>query len=166
MKNLFSMSALVVVLVFAAGFILLSGQSLPPVVASHFAVGGNANGFMPRKAYLNLMLFIGVVVPFLLALGHRLVRLVPPHLVSLPNRDYWLSPERTTETFAFLYNHGIYLSALLATFICFIHWLVVRANELQPPHFSPSLFFTGLVLFLLAVATWIGMLFVHFSRRP
>ena len=166
MNNACSWLALVVVLVIAAGFIKLSGQSLPPAVASHFAVGGNANGFMPRSAYLDLMLFIGVGVPFLLALVHRLVRLVPPHLVSLPNRDYWLSPERTTETFAFLYNHGIYLSALLATFICFIHWLVVRANELQPPHFSTSLFFTGLVLFLLAVATWIGMLFVHFNRRP
>jgi len=166
MNNACSWLALVVVLVIAAGFIKLSGQSLPPAVASHFAVGGNANGFMPRSAYLDLRLFIGVGVPFLLALVHRLVRLVPPHLVSLPNRDYWLSPERTTETFAFLYNHGIYLSALLATFICFIHWLVVRANELQPPHFSPSLFFAGLVLFLLAVAIWIGMLFVHFNRRP
>lgn len=160
------MPALIVVLVLAAGFILQSGQSLPPVVASHFAVDGNANGFMPRNLYLNLMLFIGVGVPFLLAVGHRLVRLVPHHLVSLPNRDYWLSPERTTETFAFLYNHGIYLSALLTTFICFIHWLVVRANEVQPPHFSPSLFFTGLVLFLLAVVIWIGVIFVHFSRRP
>ena len=159
------MPTLVVGLVVAAGFILLSVQSLPPVVASHFAAGGNANGFMPRNAYLGLMLFMALGVPFLLALGHRLIRFVPPHLVNLPNRDYWLAPERTAETFAFLHNHGIYLSVLLAVFLCFIHWLVVRANQLQPPHFSPSLFVTGLVLFLVAVTVWIGLLLVHFHRR-
>lgn len=96
------MSSLVVVLVIAAGFIMLSGQSLPPVVASHFAAGGNANGFMPRNAYIGLMLFVAVGVPFLLALTHSSLRFIPPHRINLPNRDYWLSPERTDETFAFL----------------------------------------------------------------
>jgi hypothetical protein len=37
--------------------------------------------------------------------------------------------------------------------------------KLQPPHFSVSLFITGLALFLLAVAVWVAVLFVHF-RRP
>jgi hypothetical protein len=166
MKNPSSLAALVVGLVVAAGFILLSGQSLPPVVASHFAAGGNADGFMPRNVYLGLMLVMAVGVPILLALGHSLVHLIPPHLVSLPNRDYWLSPERTAETFAFLRKHGVYLSALMAVFLCFVHWLVIRANKLQPPHFSASLFVTGLVLFLLAVAVWIGVLIVRFHRRP
>lgn len=166
MKNLSSWSVLVVVLVVAAGFILLSSPSLPPVVASHFAAGGDANGFMPRNVYLGLMLLMAVGIPLLLALGQHLVRRVPPHRVSLPNRDYWLSPERTAETFAFLQNHGIYFSALMAVFLCFIHWLVVRANTLQPPHFSTSLFITGLVFFLLAIAVWIGVLIAHFHRFP
>jgi len=165
MNNRSSLPTLFVVLVVAAGFILVSGQSLPPIVASHFAADGRANGFMPRNGYLGLMLFIVVGVPLLLALVHRLVRLVPPHLVNLPNRDYWLVPEQITETFTFLHNHGIYFSVLLAAFLCFIHWLVVGANKLQPPHFSASLFVTGLVLFLLAVTIWVGGLFVHF-RRP
>ncbi len=165
MKKLSSLPTLFVALTAAIGFILVSGQSLPPVVASHFAASGRANGFMPRSAYLGLILFIAVGVPLLLAFVHRLVRFVPPHLVNLPNRDYWLAPERVTETLAFLQNHGIYLSVLLTAFLCFIHWLVVDANRLQPPHFSASLFVTGLALFLLAVSIWIGVLIVHF-RRP
>jgi uncharacterized membrane protein len=157
---------LVVVLVMAAAFILLSGQSLPPLVASHFGPGGNANGFMPRNAYLGLMVFIAVVIPFALALAHSSVRFLPVHFVSLPNGDYWLAPERRDETFTYLRNHSGYLSVLLASFLSFIHWLVVRANGLQPPHLSTSLFFMGLVLFLLAVALWVGVLLVHFGRRP
>lgn len=165
MKNPSSLPTLFVVLAVAAGFILVSGQSLPPIVASHFAADGRANGFMPRNAYLGLMFFIAVGVPLLLALLHRLVGFVPPRLVNLPNREYWLAPERITETFTFLRNHGIYFSVLLAAFLCFIHWLVVGANKLQPPHLSPPLFVTGLVLFMLAVAIWVGVLFVHFRRQ-
>ncbi len=132
-----SFPALVVLLAIAAVFILLSGRSLPPVVASHFAASGRPDGFMPRTAYLGLMLFITVAVPLLLALGLSSVRFVPPRYFSLPNREYWLAPERRDETFAFIHGHGMYLSALLTAFLCFVHWLVVRANQLQPPRFSP-----------------------------
>ena len=166
MSNRSSLPALAGILVVAAGFILLSSQSLPPVVASHFAAGGNADGFMPRNAYLAFMLFIAVGVPLLLALANSLVRLVPPHMVSLPNRDYWLAPERAADTLAFLRNHGTYFSVLLAAFLTFVHWLVVRANALQPPRLSAPLFIAGLVLFLLAVAIWVGALILHFRRRP
>ena len=166
MKRTSSLLALIVLLAAAAVFILLSGRSLPPIVASHFASDGYANGFMPRKTYLGLMLFITVFVPLLLAFIHSSMRFIPPRFFSLPNREYWLAPERTAETFGFFHNHGMYFSALLAVFLCFVHWLVVRANELQPPHFSPTLFFAGLLLFLVAVAVWIGVLVVHFRRVP
>ena len=115
------MPSLVLVLAVAAGFIVLSGQLLPPIVASHFAAGGNANGFMPRNAYLGLMLFVAVGVPFLLALINSSLRFIPPHLVNLPNRDYWLAPERTEQTFAVLFKHGIFLSVLLVAFLSFVH---------------------------------------------
>lgn len=160
------MPGLIVLLALAAAFILLSGQSLPPVVASHFAAGGRADGFMPRSAYLGLMLFITVAVPLLLAFTHGVVRFVPPQLVSLPNRDYWLAPERAAETFAYLRRHGMLMSALLAAFLCFVHWLVVRANALQPPRLPESWFIAGLVVFLLALAVWLGVLVAHFRRRP
>jgi hypothetical protein len=159
-----TMPLLFLVLIGTASFVLFSGQSLPPVVASHFAAGGNANGFTPRHEYLVLMASISVGIPLLLAFCNGVLRFVPPSMVNLPNRDYWLSPERAEETFAFLRNHGIYLSALIALFLCFIHWEVLRANELQPPHLSLSLFIPGLACFLLAIAIWIGVLFAHFGR--
>ena len=158
--------ALIVLLAAAAAFILLSGRSLPPVVATHFAASGRADGFMPRNSYLTLMLFIAVAVPLLLALGLSSVRFVPPQYFSLPNREYWLAPERRDETFAFMHNHGMYLSALLAAFLCFVHWLVVLANEMPSPRFSPPLFVAGLILFLSAVTVLVMVFFVHFRRRP
>lgn len=107
-----AMPLLLLVLIGSVSFLLFSGQSLPPVVASHFAAGGGADGFTPRNAYLGLMAAISVGIPLLLAICNGLLRFVPPSMVNLPNRDYWLAPERKEETYAFLRNHGIYLAVL------------------------------------------------------
>ena len=44
-----------VLLIAALVAVPLSGSLLPAVVASHFGVHGEANGFMPRGSYLLLM---------------------------------------------------------------------------------------------------------------
>jgi hypothetical protein len=163
--RLCSLRVLVAALALAAAFVLLSGQSLPPLVASHFAAGGHADAFMPRVAYLGLMLGMVAGVPLLLVLAQGLVRRVPPRMVSLPHRDYWLAPERAADTLAYLRSHGVCLSLLLAVFLCYVHWLVVRANGLQPPQFPPAPFLAGLTVFLAAVVVWVGMLLLRFGRR-
>jgi hypothetical protein len=157
---------LLLVLIGAASFMLFSGQSLPPVVASHFAAAGNADGFMPRNGYLGLMISVSLGIPLLVALCSGLLRFVPPFMVSLPNRDYWVAPERKEKTYAFLRNHGIYLSVLVALFLCFIHWVVLQANAVEPPQLSLPLFVSGSAGFLIAVGIWIAVLFAHFVRRP
>lgn len=159
-------TAFVALLAAAALFELLSGLSLPPVVASHFAAGGNADGFMPRRVYLGLILALTVGLPLLLVFIHGSVRLIPPRYINLPNREYWLAPERIGETFAFLHSQSMYFAALLAAFLCFVHWLVVRANAVRPPHLPESLFVAGTAAFLVALAIWLWTFLAHFRRRP
>jgi hypothetical protein len=161
-----SLSALLMLLLTAAVLVLLSGRSLPPVVASHFAVSGEANGFMPRRIYLGLMLALTVGVPLLLVFVFGVVRFINPRFINLPHRAYWLAPERAAATFAYLQSQSIYLAALLTVFLCFVHWLAVRANAVQPPHLSTSLFVAGLVVFLVALVVWMRTFVVHFRRRP
>lgn len=147
------------------GFVYLSSSALPPVVASHFAAGGAANGFMARGTYVTLMVVLTVGLPLLFALLSSLVAKVPPNRVSLPNGDYWLAPERRAATLAFLQWHGAFLAVLIAAFLGFVHWLVLRANAVQPPLFPESAFLAALPLFLVVLAAWIGVLFLRF-RRP
>ena len=161
-----SLLALIALLLAAAVFVLLSGSALPPVVASHFAASGDANGCMPRRLYLGFMLALTVGLPLLLVCAHGAVRFLPPRFINLPHREYWLAPERRAATFAFLQAQSTYLAALLAVFLCFVHWLVVRANAVQPPRLSGPLFVAGLILFLLALVVWIRAFLVHFRRRP
>jgi len=55
---------------------------------------------------------------------------------------------------------------LLVVFLCFVHWLVVKANTLQPPRLAVRSFIAGLLLFLVAAVVWLGTLLVHFRRCP
>lgn len=149
----------------AAVFVTVSSLSLPSTVGSHFTVGGSADGFMSRDAYRGLMVGVVVGVPLLMALVSDIVRVLPSRFVNLPNRDYWLGPERKTETIAYLSHQGRVFGLLIAGLLCYIHWLVVLANRQHPPHFPESPFAGGFVTFIVAVAVWLVMFIVHFRRR-
>jgi hypothetical protein len=120
---------------------------------------------MPRSFYIGFMLVVIIGLPALLvvvtwfALGSSSAR------INLPNRDYWLAPERRTETLAFLRISIIWFGVLLVTFLCYAHWLVVRANESQPVRLAESWFIGGLVVFLVATLIWLKVLFGRFRRR-
>lgn len=156
----------IVVSIAVGGFIYGTGQSLPPIVASHFGANGCADGFMPRHGYLWLMLIVAVAVPLLIAFLVGSLRLVPPHLINLPHRDYWLAPGQMDETLAFLCRHGMFFPILEAVFLGYVHWLVVVANDQQPPQLPFVPFVAGLVLFFAALLVWIGILVARFRRVP
>lgn len=152
-------------LVIAAAFVLVSSQSLPPRVASHFAGDGHANGFSPRTAYVSLMLAVSVGLPLLIATLHSVILFSPALLAQVPNYDHWFAPERREATYAFLRRHGLCFPAMLAVFLCYMHWQVVRANALQPPQLSSASVVPAIVLFMLGMALWVGVLVRRFMRR-
>jgi uncharacterized membrane protein len=160
------MRLLLLILFLAAAFVFATADSLPPIVASHFAAGGAANGFMPRGSYLRFFVALLIGVPLLIALLSGTASVLPARFVNLPNRDYWLAPERRAETLAYLRNQGNRFGIVVAVFLCFVHWLVVHANALSPPLFPEPLFFAGMAAFLLCLVIGLGGFVLHFSRRP
>ena len=157
--------ALAVLVAAAAVFVLLSGATLPEHVASHFGGDGAANGFMPRAGYLGVMLGITVGVPLLLALPGWLIRRLPASLIRLPHKEYWLAPERRASTLAFMTHHSMIFGTFALVFLCYVHWLVVAANKLVPPHLATAPLVAGLVLFVLSAVVWAGAFIAHFYRR-
>ncbi len=157
--------AYLIVGIAAAAYIVVSASSLPPVVASHFDASGAPNGFMAREAYLVFMLCLTLGLPLLLLLPRMLLGLVPVRFINLPNRDYWLSQERSGETIRFLRNHSLWLSALVLLLLCFVHRVVVDANAVQPPHLQASSLVIGLAAFIVGMAVWLVALIVRFRKR-
>jgi uncharacterized membrane protein len=154
----------IALLAIAIIFVMTTVSELPPRVASHFDAAGQANAFMSRSGYTRfvLCLVLGlplVMVAILTAVYSRATDL------KLPNRDYWLAPQRIDRTRAFLVAHGVWFGSLLVVLACFVHWLELAANRVRPPHLSNSMFAAVMIAFLLATAAWIIALMVAF-RRP
>ncbi|WP_139379581.1 DUF1648 domain-containing protein [Zoogloea sp. LCSB751] len=146
------------------GFVWHSAQTLPPIVASHFSASGIANGFMPRQAYVIGFSLLLIGIPLLIAfLPGSLARRSSAHL-NIPNRPYWLAPERRDMTLSFISSHGKWFAAAVSLFLGYVHWLIVQANRLQPPTLSSADILGGLAIFLLALGIWLAGLYLRFRK--
>src|ERR1700704_380948 len=147
-----------------AVFIWLSSMRLPPLVASHFGASGLANGFMTRADYIVFMVAFVIGLPAFVvlvtwfAVGNAKARL------NLPNRDYWLAPERRGGTVAFLRNGILWFCILPGSFLCYAHALVVLANGIQPPRLANSWFIGGLVAFFIVLFIAVRKFLGRFRR--
>jgi RNA polymerase sigma factor (sigma-70 family) len=136
------------------------------IVATHFDWAGRPDGWMTHSHYLLVSLMFGCGFPlFFLAIGY-LPRFLPINKFTfkIPNRDYWLAPERRDETFNYLFRHSLWQACFAAVFALALQLLVVQANHQTPPHFSSPLAWVAAGCFIAATAVLIGILFRHFKR--
>jgi cation transporter-like permease len=156
--------AFAVVLAVAAAFVGFTSSDLPPVVASHFDGDGIANGFMSKDAYTASMLVFVVALPALIGFSGSLVRVLPTRLINLPHREYWLAPQRKAATLESLSSLTLALAFVLVAFLCFVHWLVVQANAVQPATLAETLLFVALGVLGGVTVAWFVVLYRRFGR--
>ncbi len=157
-------SVFILLLLFAILFVTSTASELPLIVASHFNAAGQANAFMSRSGYTRFVLCLAIGLPVLVVAVLTAVYSRAADL-KLPNRDYWLAPQRIDRTRSFLVAHGVWFGSLLVILGCMVHWLELAANRGQPPHLPGQMFAAVMLAFLLATAAWIAVLMVAF-RRP
>jgi len=146
-------------------FIIATAGDLPVQVASHFGRGDQANAWTPRDTYIAIMVGATTLLPlFLVTLITWLPR-VFPRAVNIPNRDYWLAPERRGRSLATLANFGWAFGCLLTLFIVGVHWVVVAANASAPTQLPDRPFQALVAGFLAAMCVWTVALCLRF-RRP
>lgn len=161
-----SLPAPLLVLIGAAVvFIFWSSRRLPDLVAAHFDSAGRTNGHMPRALYLALMLLVTAVVPLLLVVLPRRALAGSVERINVPNRAYWLAPERRAQTVAFLSRQMALFAAFVVLFLCYVQWLVVRANALAPPTLNSRALLAGLAVFLGCTFSWTLRVMRRFARR-
>jgi uncharacterized membrane protein len=157
-------------LVFAALWLLAAilihqtAADLPPRIAVHFDAAGQASSYMLRGDYRVFMLLFAGGLPALLV-GIMTIAYSRATDLKIPDREYWLAPERLAATRAFLIAHAVWLGSMLIAIMCFVHWLVWEANQRQPPSLSNQSLLAGTLVVLLLISTWIATLMLAF-RRP
>jgi uncharacterized membrane protein len=155
----------IVLLVVSTILISVTTDQLPVQIASHFGADGVPNGWMSRNGYLLFMLAFAVILPIVVVLAMGLLPHRMVNGINIPNRDYWLAPERREATLRHLAAHACWLGSLLVAFITAIHLLLIAANATRPPRLPTPLFVTLLVLFVVALATWAVTLVMHFRSK-
>jgi uncharacterized membrane protein len=154
----------VLLLIFAFLLVTRTSPALPPLVGSHFDAAGYPNAFMTRGGYTRFVLCLGLAAPVALVALLTVVYSRANDL-KLPNRDYWLAPERIARTRARLVVHGVWFGSLLVTMVCFVHWLVLGAYRRVPPQLSNTAIEAGMLAFGLISGAWSIALLIAF-RRP
>lgn len=155
---------LFVLLAVLAAVVAFTAGSLPDNVASHFGADGAANGFSSRAGYTRGMVLLVVLVPTFVGVLPGLLGRVAGGALNLPNKAYWLAPERREQTLHFLATHGALFAALLAAFLTWVHWLVVQAHQVSPPTLPLARVAPALLLLGVASVAWVGVLFWRFGR--
>ena len=152
-------------------FLLLMGwaqlatyyPAMPAKMATSFDFAGKPKDWAGKDqfslTYAGLLLVIGGVFAGLAWATKK----IPARLVSLPNKDYWLAPERRDETCRFLSVYLLWMgNATLVFLMAMLHATMV-ANWRSPPELGLSLW-RPLAGFLLFVAVWCVLLCWRFKR--
>ena len=148
------------------GFLFASAGQLPARVATHFDFHGLPNGWMSRSGHIVFVFILGTVVPVLVIGLLTFVRSLPPALINVPNREYWLAPERRRETGAYLLRHGFWFACIIVCFVSGVHHLILRANTQATVRLATPLLLTLMGFFLAALTIWAVMMIRHFRRIP
>jgi len=144
--------------------IALTVDWLPHEVAAHFAFDGAADHFIPREEYLAMMIGSTLLATALVAglLSNIVLRF--PDLVNLPNRGFWLAPERRAATHALVSARAVWLGAIVSLFALGMHLLVLRANQVNSASLDRGALSALVFAFLAALGAWFSNLRRVFER--
>jgi hypothetical protein len=160
----FPLAALAICYAFFFGCLFATLGKLPDTVASHFDAAGRANGWMARGSYLEFTIGMAIGLPVFMA-GITLLSVRMGRGLNIPNRDYWLAPERRQATLATATQFVIALAAIVVLLVACVHLLVVSANaDAAQPRMNFAGTWAVLAGFLAATAAWIWLLRRRFSR--
>ncbi|MEN6439256.1 MAG: DUF1648 domain-containing protein [Syntrophobacter sp.] len=135
---------------------------LPERVALHFGPSGRPDSWSTKTAFITLSYAVTAFSLILfLGISYGMSK-IPPSLINLPNKDYWLSEKRKQETIEFMFHYFLWFGSatvllLLDVFHQSIQVHLGRADSL--PHIQQSL-----GLYICFAIVWIIGLFIKFGR--
>jgi uncharacterized membrane protein len=137
---------------------------LPQRMASHFAASGAANGWMTKSQFLIVYAIVLLPALFVEFRLHRKIATTPEKNLNLPNRQYWLAPERRDKTFAYFEMFCAWFGcAFLLVEVCAMG-LAMRANFQGPPRMPTAPIASLLVGFATFTIVGVVSLLRRFSR--
>ena len=137
---------------------------LPRRMASHFGPGGTPNGWMPREIFIKLDIgVVGFLTLMLLSASFKF-RSLDPAKMRLPNRDYWMAPERREATVEFLSGYFLWFGAATLLLMLDVFRQVFLFNLGASKALDHPL--TSLGVYVAFVIAWIAGFQLRFRKIP
>ena len=156
----------VLLVLYAAVHFSSAYSQLPDVVGSHFNGRGAINGWQTKQAFFEMLVIVSALVALTGFAVPKLIALLPAQLINLPNKSYWLAPERAAETMAFFETTFAWFACALFLFniLVFDYAIQINLHPQNPP--SPDRFWYILVGFLAFTFAWTIRILTKFLRPP
>jgi uncharacterized membrane protein len=136
---------------------------MPEVVASHFDGHGAPNGWSSRNVFFAIYLsMIALLVGIFIFVPRWSERRISFSL-KIPNRDYWLAPDKLEQTRAFFQRQMIVMGVVHLLLAIFVVQLAILANLGQEARLHSGIGW-ALGLYLLFIIAWLVHFWRHFSK--
>jgi hypothetical protein len=136
---------------------------MPWVIASHFGARGTPNGWQTQSAFFVIEIFVVAIAALLGFVVPKTLSALPVSMINLPNKQYWLSPERRESTLDYFRVHFAWCGCALLAFLLFVMELAFRANLTTPHQLNNTAFIAAMVVFLAFMVFWTVRLIRHFT---
>lgn len=149
---------LLVPLAIAVGWLAYRWSALPPEVASSFDFEGRARDAMSRGSFAAFTLVTLAFIALLFGALAAWMPRAPSRWVNLPDKDYWLAPERRTATLARLTLFLDLMGFAMGCFLCVL-FVAIAENAVSgwgrlPPWWLAALLIH--VAFTIAALVWLN----------
>jgi uncharacterized membrane protein len=163
MRNI-SLIVFILLLLLCIGHAMYYYPLLPDRVASHFGASGRPDAWSSKESFVKIYLIVVAVIALLFPGIGLILRKTPPSMMNLPNKDYWLSPERKDETIAILYRQFLWFgSATLLLLLDIFHQSfrvhLGKAQALDHP-------IASIVVYVVFTTFWSIGLIMKFKLKP
>ena len=139
-------------------------NSAPGRVPSHFDAAGRPNAWSSRDEFFTLQVGVTLGIAALFIGIPWLLRSTPAGLINLPNKSYWLAPERREETMDRLVSYFDVFACATVLLLLVVFELTSLASG--GAGLSTSFFLPVLVSYLIFTAGWTVALIRAFASVP
>jgi uncharacterized membrane protein len=127
---------------------------VPDRVASHFDASGRPNGWSPRGVFFGFYVLTVVITLCIFEVSPHLLKRVPSSWISLPKREFWLSPERRERTLELIGSQMHMFGIATIMFMACTFQLAIQANLPDGRGFNVALMWTLLGVYVLVTIVW------------
>jgi len=139
---------------------------LPERMASHFNASGQPDGWSTPAAFVFFDLGVTALLAAVFLLLPLFLARVPTRWWNLPNKDYWLAPERRDQTVRLVRTQMLWFGAATLALLAIVKHLAIQANLMETPHLSTRTMVYLMGLYFGFVAVWTVRFIMMFYRKP